>query len=149
MINVLLKDMMLENVTSIDAPQSVVWNVTIDIERWPQWTPTVTSVKRLGQGPFDRGSAALIKQPGLPDAKWIVTSLTPGEQFTWESRVRGIRMIATHELSTREGATESALRIRMSGVVARLLWPLICSSVRRSLEQENQGLKAKCKTSVP
>jgi uncharacterized membrane protein len=136
--------MMLENVIRIDAPQDVVWNVTVDVENWPQWTPTVKSVKRLDEGPFACGSAALIQQPGLPEAKWVVTALISGERFTWESRILGIRMIGTHELSTKDTGTQSALRVEMSGIVARLLWPLICSSARRSLEQENAGLKAKC-----
>ena len=136
--------MMLENVICIDAPQSVVWTVTMDIERWAQWTPTVTRVKRLDSGPLTRGSAALIKQPGLPEAKWVVTALIPGERFTWETRIRGIRMIATHELSTQETKTQSLLRVEMSGIMARLLWPLIGFSTRRSLERENISLKAKC-----
>ena len=136
--------MMLENVISIDAPQSVVWSITIDIERWPQCMPTVTRVKRLDVGTFDCGSAALIKQPGLPEAKWVVTALIPGERLTWETRVLGIRMIGTHELSTGETGTQSLLRIEMSGIVARFFWPQLCFFARRSLEQENAGLKAKC-----
>lgn len=136
--------MMLDNVMDIDAPRSVVWSVTIDIERWPQWTPTVKSVKRLDEGPFACGSAALIQQPGLPEAKWVVTALIPGERFTWESRILGIRMIATHELSIKETGTQSVLRLEMSGIVARLLCPLMSFSARRSLERENAGLKAKC-----
>jgi uncharacterized membrane protein len=140
--------MMLENVIYIDAPQSVVWNVTIDLERWPQWTPTVKAVKRLDDGQFDCGSTVLIKQPELPDAKWVVTALTPGERFTWESRIRGTRVIATHELSTQGSGTHSVLRIEMSGIVARFLWPLICISARRSLERENAGLKTACEASA-
>src|SRR4051812_36929295 len=114
--------MLLENAILIDAPQSVVWNVTIDIARWPQWMPTVTQVKRLDAGHLNYGSAALIKQPGLPEAKWVVTAIVPGERFTWETRVLGIRMIATHELATKEARTQSILRVEMSGIVAILLW---------------------------
>lgn len=136
--------MKLEHATCINAPRSVVWSVTLDIERWPQWTPTVTSIERLDEGVFRRGSRALIKQPGLPAAEWVVTDLTPEERFTWESYVRGIHMIATHELTTQVAGTQSVLRLEMSGVVARLLWPLIRFSVRKSLQRENAGLKARC-----
>lgn len=136
--------MMLHNVMDIDAPRNVVWSVTIDIERWPQWTPTVKSVKRLDEGPFACGSAALIQQPGLPKAKWVVTELISGERFTWESRILGMRIVATHALSTKETATQSVLRVGMSGIVARLLWPVMSFFARRSLERENLGLKAKC-----
>ncbi len=103
--------MKLENVVHIDAPQEVVWAVTEDIERWPEWTPSVESVTRIDHGQFDVGSAALIKQPGLPEAKWFVTAFTRGERFTWESRVRGIRMIATHEIRNAASGTQSVLRV--------------------------------------
>lgn len=136
--------MMLENVVLIDASQSVVWSVTIDIARWPQWMPTVTTVKRLDAGHLDYGSAALIKQPGLPEAKWVVTAIIPGERFTWETQVLGIRMIATHELATKGTRTQSILRVEMSGIVAQLLWPHIYFAARRSLQRENASLKKRC-----
>jgi hypothetical protein len=136
--------MVVENSIYIEAPSSVVWNVSIDIERWPQWTPTVTSVKRIDEGPFVCGSSAMIEQPGLPQANWVVTKLIPGEQFTWESRIRGLRMIATHTISTRDFGTESTLRVAMSGFMVWLLWPWLYFSSRRSLEWENRSLRAEC-----
>jgi hypothetical protein len=136
--------MMLQNVICIDAPQSVVWDVTVDVERWPQWTPTFKSVKRLDEGPFACGSVAQIHQPGLPEAEWVVTAVIPGEQFSWESRILGMRMIATHELSTQGTRTQSVLRVEMSGIGAVLMGPVISYFARRSLQRENACLKAKC-----
>jgi len=136
--------MKFENTIFIAAPRSVVWDVTIDVEGWPQWAPTFSSVKRLDDGPFDVGSSALIKQPGLPAAKWVVTSLTRGERFSWESRIQGIHMVGTHELTTQHTGTHSMLRVELRGLVAFLLWPVICIAVKRSLERENAGLKARC-----
>lgn len=135
---------MLEHAIGIDAPQSVVWSVTTDVERWPQWTPAFKSVRRLDQGPFACRSAAQIKQPGLPEAKWVVTSLISGERFTWESGILGTRMIATHELSAKDEQTQCILRLEMFGIGARLLWPLLGFFARRSLARENACLKAKC-----
>jgi uncharacterized protein YndB with AHSA1/START domain len=37
----------------IDAPPDRVWAVMSDIERWPEWTPTVTSIARMGHRPAD------------------------------------------------------------------------------------------------
>ena len=136
--------MKVESTIIIAAPQSVVWDVTTDVEGWPRLAPTFSSVQRLDDGPFDVGSSALIKQPGLPVAKWVVTALTRGERFTWESRVRGIQMIATHELTPHKSGTQNVLCVEFRGLVALLLWPLICVPARRSLQRENAGLKAKC-----
>ena len=134
----------MENQKQIDAPKSTVWSVTEDVEGWTQWTPTVQTIKRLDEGAFDVGSKALIKQPGLPEAEWRVTALNPGDGFTWETRVRGIRMVATHEVKSSGTDTSNVLRIEMFGIIAALLWPFIRGSVRKSLEKENAGLKAKC-----
>ena len=136
--------MKLTSVLHIDAPTDVVWIVTEDVERWPEWTPTVKSVRRVDQGPFGVGSTALLKLPGLPESTWTVTALTRGEGFTWESRVRGTRMIATHEMKAAGGGTESVVCIEMSGPVVLLLWPLMRVFGRRLLEQENTGLKGRC-----
>jgi len=133
-----------ENVIRIEASPEIVWAVTEEIERWPEWTPTMASIKRLDQGRFDMGSRARIKQPGLPEATWVVTALTRGERLTWESHMRGLRLIATHEIRAAETGTQSVLRVEISGLVARLLWPLLRFSTRRALHQENAGLKARC-----
>ena len=141
--------MKLENQKHIDAPKSIVWSVTEDVERWPEWTPTVESIKRLDEGPFTVGSTALIKQPGMSEAKWRVTALAVGEGFSWETSIRGIHIVATHEMSTADGGTQSVLRVETSGIVAVLMWPLIRVSAPRSLAQENAALKAHCEALVP
>jgi uncharacterized membrane protein len=133
-----------EHALYIEAAPEAVWAVTEDVERWPDWTPTMESVRRVDPGRFDVGSSAAIKQPGMPETIWIVTEMVRGESFSWSSRVRGIAMRATHELSAEGGGTRSLLRVEMSGVVAVLLWPLLRGAVRRALELENSGLKSRC-----
>jgi len=134
----------MERELHIDAPPSIVWSVTTDVERWPDWTPTVQSVKFLGEEPFGLESVVRIKQPGLPEADWRVTALLPGEHMTWQTRVRGMRMVATHRLTPSGTGTMNRLIIEMSGIPVWLLWPLLRLSVGRALRQENAGLKAKC-----
>lgn len=133
-----------ENIIQIDAPPAVVWAVTEDVEKWPEWTPTVTSVKRLDEGEFDVGSSALIKQPALPEAKWTVTSLTRGKQFAWETSLWGTRMVGTHAMTAVGDGTQSVLSIEMDGLTAPLLWLMARSSVTEAIAKENAGLKKRC-----
>jgi uncharacterized membrane protein len=136
--------MSVEDTIHIEAPPAVVWAVTEDVERWPEWTPTVASVTRVDDGPFGLGSAALIKQPALPLARWTVTAFARGERFAWETRVRGLRLIGSHELIPAGAGTQSRLRVEASGLTAVLLWPLLRPAMRRALAQENAGLRARC-----
>ena len=127
------------------APVDRVWAVTVDVERWPEWTPTVEHAERLDDGAFRVGSTARLRQPRLPEAEWRVTALAPGRSFTWENRARGSRTAATHELAaTKDGGTAVTLRVELSGLPAWLMWPLIRSTVRRYVEEEAEGLKARC-----
>lgn len=128
----------------IKAPLARVWDTTVEVEAWPQWSPNFLSVRRLDEGPLAVGRSTLIEQRGLPPAVWIMTSFTPYEGFTWESRVRGIRMIATHDLTTELEGTRNTLRVELRGLAMILLWPLIYFSARQSLARENSALKAKC-----
>src|SRR3954454_20596303 len=57
----------------VAAPPERVWEVLIDVEHWSDWTPTVTSVRRLDEGPLRPGSRAKISQPRIPDTEYVVS----------------------------------------------------------------------------
>jgi uncharacterized protein YndB with AHSA1/START domain len=136
--------MRIEQSLEIKAPADIVWSVTTDVERWPEWTPTMLSVQRLEAGAFQIGSSARVKQPQLAKAIWRVTSLTPGKQFTWETQNRGMRMVATHEVVPIAGGCTSHLCLEISGWLALLLGPLIRRSAARAMTIENKGLRDLC-----
>lgn len=129
---------------SIEAPPSVVWQVTQDVERWPEWTPTVTSVRLLGNPPLQLGSVALIKQPMQPESEWVVTEFAAPHRFVWETRRVGLRMKGSHDLETLPGGTQSTLAVEARGLLARLLWPLLRPAMKKAIATENRGLKARC-----
>jgi carbon monoxide dehydrogenase subunit G len=128
----------------IDATPDVVWAVTQDVERWPEWTPTVTSVKLLGNKSFRLGSVARIKQPMQPESEWVVTEFSSGRRFAWETRRTGLHMTGTHELAPEGAGTRNVLRVDANGAMAVMLWPLLRLAMRKALADENLGLKARC-----
>jgi uncharacterized membrane protein len=125
----------------IDAPPDVVWSVMSDGERWPEWTASVTSVKRLDKGPLRIGSRALIRQPRFPPAVWTVTALEPGRRFVWKSGMPGMWVYGDHSVETIPAGTRATLRLTYDGALARLMGRLTRGITNRYLAMEASGLK--------
>ena len=139
--------MVLEDKIEINASQDRVWQVTVDVEAWPKWSPVMEKIRREDTGDFKLGSTALIKQKQMAETRWTVTEIDPGHRFTWQARSLGIDMIATHSIIPGDSAVTSLLRIEMNGLWIKLLGPLMKLLVSKSLKIENQGLKRYCENS--
>jgi uncharacterized membrane protein len=127
----------------IDAPTGSVWEVLSDVARWPEWTPTVDSVERLDDGPFDVGSRAKIRQPKLPQAVWEVTELARGKSFTWEAKGPGMKTIGRHKVLPDGAGSTVTLSIEQAGpmgAVAALVWRKL---TQRYIELEAESLDAR------
>lgn len=133
----------------IAAPAETVWAVTTDINNWPDWTPTVEKATRQDEGPFDVGSYARIKQPGMPETIWEVTSIIQGKGFVWEAHSRGIHFIATHHTTSTPTGCTNLLGLELKGVLAFLVWPLAKRQAMQTLTTENKGLKDFCEKRGP
>ncbi len=133
--------------TEINASPDRVWAVLVDVERWPEWMASYTSVERLGEGALTVGSEARVRQPGLAAATYTVTELVPGAEFTWSSSAAGVRTTGRHVVRPRpdEGAT-LALSIDQSGTLAGPVGLLLGRKIRRFLVIESEGLRAAAET---
>jgi hypothetical protein len=128
----------------IQAPPSVVWAILSDVERWPNWTPTVTRLTKLTPGPLAVGMAARIIQPKLPPAVWRVTEIRDGRDFTWVNHRLGLNVIGSHAVEPLpDGGTRATVAIRFVGPLA----PIVARLARRLnedyLAMEAKGLKAR------
>jgi uncharacterized membrane protein len=128
----------------IPAPPPLVWSVLADVERWPEWTASVSSVKRLSLGPFQVGSRVRIQQPKLPPAFWHVTELNTGASFTWVSRAPGVRVTAQHSLEASAMGSCVTLSIRYEGLLGGLLARWVGNLNEDYLAMEASGLQARC-----
>lgn len=136
--------MIVEDATHIDAAPELVWAITTDVERWPEWTPTVTAVARIGEGPFGLGSVARIRQPMQPESDWTVIEFERPRRFSWETRRPGMHLIGTHEISPDGAGTGNLLRVEARGFLAAVLWPVLRLAMGRALRDENRGLRERC-----
>lgn len=123
--------------TEVDAPPEVVFAVLSEVERWPEWTPTVTRVERLGDAaaPLALGGRIRIVQPKVPPAEWTVTALEPGRGFRLFSRSPGATVQADHWIEPAEGGDRSrvTLSVTFAGFLGRVIgWPQRAVPCRRS-----------------
>ena len=126
----------------IQAPPEVVWAVMRDVEKWPEWTPTVTQIRLLDRGPLLVGSRAVVHQPKLLPARWRVTELdAAGRRFTWISRAPGIQVIAVHGVAPWGKGSRAMLSLRFTGLLSGIFARLLHDLNNRYLKLEAEGLK--------
>jgi uncharacterized membrane protein len=127
----------------IDASAKLVWDVFSDVERWPEWTASVTSLRALDGPGLAVGKRFEIKQPRLPKLVWQVTELDEGSSWTWEQRSPGGRTVAVHEVAPRGDGTLVRQRLDQQGVIGSLVAWFMHSTTKRYLRLEAQGLKVR------
>jgi uncharacterized protein YndB with AHSA1/START domain len=119
-----------------------VWEVLADVENWPSWTQSMTSITLLDTGPLGVGSRVRIKQPRLPVTTWTVIELSPGESFTWIAAGPGIRTTASHRIHAAEPGSVVTLMVDQNGIIGRLIGKFMAGLTNRYLAMEGHGLKA-------
>lgn len=135
--------MITDSAIAIDAPASLVWDVFSEVECWPEWTASVTSLRALDGPGLAVGKRFEIKQPRLPRLVWEVTRLDEGRSWTWEQRSPGGRTIAVHEVEQAGSGTRVRQQLDQQGPVGALVARLMRGTTKRYLDLEAQGLKAR------
>lgn len=137
--------MITQSGVEIDSPAGVVWEVFSDVERWPEWTASVTRLVALDGPELLAGNRFEIKQPRMPKLVWKVTEVSPGASWTWVQRSPGGLTVAHHEVIPENGGrTRVRQRLEQRGPVGALVGLVMRSMTRRYLDLEGQGLKARC-----
>jgi uncharacterized membrane protein len=128
----------------IAAPPQLVWDVFTDVERWPDWTSSVTSLVGLDAPALAVGRRFAIKQPGMSKLVWTVTEIEPGSSWTWVQRSPGVLVSARHDVIAQPGGrTLVRQQLDQRGVLGALVGRLMVKKTKRFLELEAQGLKAR------
>ncbi len=136
-------------VVEITTPPFHVWQTLLDVERWPEWTDSVTRIERLDEAPLAVGSRVRIIQPQLIPAVWQVTEFDAQNRvLVWRTGKPGVRLTATHRVDrTGQGA-----RVKLTLSYGGLLGPFMAYQLKdlnwNYLTMEAQGLKARCESTV-
>jgi uncharacterized membrane protein len=130
--------------TEINASAELVWATMRDVERWPEWTPTVTSVRLRTSPPLAVGSRAVIRQPKLLPALWRIVELDDSlRSFTWVNSAPGVHFVAKHLVVPFGERSRVRLSLRFEGLLAGILGFATRKLNNRYLAMEAQGLKSR------
>lgn len=133
-----------EDSIEIDAPPQLVWDVFSDVERWPEWTASVTSLTGQDGSALAAGKRFAIKQPGLQKLVWKVAEIEPGTSWTWVHRSPGVLVTARHYVAALPGGrTLVRQELDQRGVLGALVAQLTVKRTKRFLAMEARGLKAR------
>lgn len=135
-----------DQTVTINAAPEKAWAVLTDVERAPEWTASMTSVKRLDDGPFRVGSRARIRQPWLLPATWRVDELSAPSWFAWETHSPTMRIVAGHRIDASPGGCTVTLSTDLSGVLAPVIGRVYRGRIQRYINTEANGLKARCES---
>jgi uncharacterized membrane protein len=140
--------MQVSDSVTIEAPAAEVWAVFTDVERWPEWTASVSDARFVRGDDIAVGAQVRIKQPRLVTAVWEVTAVEPGESWTWVARSPGVRTTASHRIRPLDGGgTLVEQRIEHAGPLAGVVGRLTRGLTRRYLAMEGDGLRSRCESS--
>jgi uncharacterized membrane protein len=136
--------MFTDDAIEINAPAQLVWQVFSDVEHWPEWTASVTSLVGRDGTDLAVGKRFSIKQPGMGTLVWKVTEVDPGMSWTWMQRAPGAVTSAHHEvIALSDGRTLVRQQLDQRGLLGALVARLMVNKTKRFLQLEARGLKAR------
>lgn len=127
----------------INAPAERVYDVMVDIDRWHEWTPSITSIRRLDGPAFEVGKRALVRQPKLPPAMWQLSLIEPGRRFEWINTAPGLRVTGHHSVEPTATGSRATLALSYEGLFGGLLARMTKGITLRYIAMEAAGLKAR------
>lgn len=128
----------------VHASADRVFSVLQDVERWPEWTATMTAVKKMDDGRLVVGSKVRVRQPKLLPAVWLVTELNENRAFTWGTRSPGIQVTGDHRIESVGSSSRVTLSLQVSGPLEPLISRLFRGLNERYIATEAKGLKERC-----
>jgi uncharacterized protein YndB with AHSA1/START domain len=138
--------MRIERSIDIAAPPERVWAVMADVERWHEWTASITSVELLDGEPIGVGKRARVVQPRLRPAVFEVTTLEPGRGFTWRTHSGGLAADAGHRIVPTAGGSRAVLSVDFSGWLLLVMGWWVRRLTERYVAMEAEGLKRRCES---
>ena len=134
-----------ETIVDIDAAPATVRDIMCDVERWHEWTRSISRVALIGTGELKVGARALVRQPKLPPALWRVTAVD-ADGFTWVSRGPGLLATGRHYVAPAGSGSRATLSLAYEGLFSPLMARLAGPITERYIGYEAEGLKRRAES---
>ena len=131
----------------IDASADEVWNVLVDFEKYPTWSPFIKSVSGSPvKGGSLNVSIQLDRQEAMTFSPSVIVS-KPGHELRWISRV-GVPFVFDGEMffkidEVAPGKVHFKLGEHFTGFLLHFKWEDMKASTRAGFEATNEALKAR------
>lgn len=117
-----------------------------DVQRWPQWCPTIRSVELQAPGRMELGASARVEQPGVRTAVWRVCEWNPPVSFAWETRHPGVHIVGDHRVRVVGKGVEVELSLAFSGWLAAMMAPVFRRQALSYMQREILALQRVCES---
>lgn len=133
----------MQTAREVQATRERLWQVVSDVIRWPEWTPSMTSVEFVHEDGLKVGATVRIRQPRLRPLTWTVSAYEPGRMFAWQCTAAGVLTVAEHLIEpVGTGASRLTLTLEQTGLLARPMVLLAGRQTLRYMTMEADGLRA-------
>lgn len=120
---------------TIDAPAAVCWELLTDLDRWPEWGPSLRAASLDGDR-FERGATGTLTPFVGPRLSFEITEFEPGNRWAW--KVAGID--ATDHTVEPLGAERCRVGFGVPWPIAPYLG--VCGVALRRLDERALGVSA-------
>lgn len=132
---------------AIEAPDEVVWDVLVDLDRYPEWNPFV--VESIGRVEVGERLVNRLQPPGgkAMTFKPTVSEVVPNRSFEWLGRL-GVPGLfdGRHRFELRptaSGGTTLVHTEQFDGVLVRLMRSSLDTRTAAGFEAMNEALKTR------
>jgi len=131
----------------INATPAKAWALVNDVEKWPQWIPSLKKIEKVTGGPLGVGSQVLVVARSLITVNlWMtITEFVAGRRVVMEGKVLGVKMTRYY---TMEPAGQDRAKLMAGGEGSGLLAFLVRRGGQKLSEEIVQALKKKVEGSV-
>lgn len=132
--------MHIEHTTTTTAPPATVFAIYQDVANWHTWDPDTK--RAFIEGPFAVGSRGCLTPTRGNTVPMLLTWVESARGFTVESRIPLLRMVFEHVLTPVPGGTQVLHRVTLSGLLSRVLGPMLIRQLDAGLPVTLRNLKA-------